>query len=297
MGLLQWFKKTGNSIKTVNTVDRAINEFPMIHKTKITTLLAIKKEWTAKDADVTSKRIIDGYDKKITPKNVNVLGPEYLDFYKTIFPERDGDEIIKKINEDKVEHFIEKKLNEQEVLDPQTIEEIINMSKALSVTTYDSKEKIRADFDYYITNWELDNGLFKGLSADFIMQRNELCIYKADKCELLEQRTVTKRINYSGPSYRIKIMKGLSYRLGSYNVSTEKETVEISKGRGLVNVTTKRLLFKSGDGVVTINNSAIVNLEPYNNAVVIIKATGKPLIFKTPDAIILYQYIRAVLRI
>lgn len=296
MGIINWFKGWGSAIKIVNALDGAIKQFPIIDSKKIDTLLQTKPSWIDKDVESISKQIINGFDKKISADNVESLGQKYLDFYKTIFPEKDGNEILNKINSLKVENFIFTKINNDETLDPNEVNEIITYSKSLNIQDYDTKEKIRKDYDYYVTNWELDNGLFPTLQCDFVLQKNEVCILRVDNCELLEKKTVTKRVSYGGPSYRVKITKGFSYRVGSYNVSSQKETVDISKGKGFLNVTTQRIIFKSGEGVTTIKNSSIVDIEPYKDAVVISKTTGKPLTFKTSEAIQLYQHIRAATR-
>jgi hypothetical protein len=296
MGLLNWFKSWGNAIQVVNALDGSIKQFPNIDSKKLQTLLKTKSNWNEKDTDIINKRIIDGYDQKINSENVENLGAKYLDFYQTIFPDKNGQEIISKINCDKVECFIFTKIKNDEILDPNEIDEIIKYSNSLSVSDYNSIEKIRKDYDYYITNWELDNGVYRSLPSDFIIQKNEVCIYRLDNCELLERKTITKRVSYSGLSSNIRIMKGLSYRVGSYNVASQKETVDISKGKGVINVTSKRVMFKGLDGATTINNSTIVDIQPYSDAVVITKSTGKPLTIKTKDAIRLYQYLRAATR-
>lgn len=296
MGLFDWFKGWGTAIKIVNALDGSIKQFPNIDNKKLDTLIKTKSKWSEKDIQTISKRIIDGYDKKVNSENVESFGQKYLEFYQTVFPEQDGQEIIKKINSNKVENFIFARIKDDEALDPNEINEIINYSRSLDVADFDTKDKIRQEYDYYVTNWELDNGQFPNLPSDFVLKKNEVCIYRLDNCELLERKTVTKRVNYSGPSYRIKITKGFSYRLGSYNVSTQKQTVDISKGRGLLNVTTKHIMFKNSNGITTINNSTIVDIEPYRDAIMITKSSGKPVIIKTADAVRLYQFVRAAAR-
>jgi hypothetical protein len=62
--------------------------------------------------------------------------------------------------------------------------------------------------------------------------------------------------------------------VGSYNASSEKETIGISEGYGLLNVTQKESLFK-GKGTVTINANPIVGLEHLKNAGMVDITSGK----------------------
>lgn len=139
------------------------------------------------------------------------------------------------------------------------------------------------------------NGILPNLEPDFLLQKGEQCIYKSYKCEVLERKEITKRVNYAGPRARIKIAKGLSYNIGSYNVSSQKEIVSVSKGVGKLNLTTKRILFKSGDQSVTVTLSSIIDIEPFSDAVIITKSTGKPLIFNVSDGIRFYQLLDAAI--
>lgn len=295
-GLGNWFKNWRRAISVAHALESTLKQFPHTNPQKISILLNAKNTWSLKDRESVRLRIIDRYDRSINADNVDTLGPKYLDLYKTIFPELDGLEIVQKINVHKVESFIFSKVKDNEALSPNEVNEIINYSNVLQVSDFNTKEKIRQEYDYYITNWELDNGYFRGLTPDFLLKKNELCIYKLDNCELLEKKSVTSRVSYGGGSYRVKITKGFSYRLGSYNVSTDKKIVDVSKGKGLLNVTNQRIIFKGKDDVTTINTNAIVFVEPFKDAVVISKSTGKPLTIKSSDAARLYQYIRSATR-
>ena len=295
-GFFAWFKKKGTSLKAGLLLDYCLERISSIDASTMNSVMKSKESWTEKDNETFSQRIIRKYDKYITSDNVESAGQKYLDFYKTIFPDRSGDEIVAKINVHKVEAFLFTKVNDDEALDPTEIQQIITYSKSLNVPDFDTKEKISKDYDYYITNWELDNGLFKGLASDFMMNKNEICIFKLDNCEFVEKKSVTVRRSYGGMSYRVRIAKGVSYNMGSYRTSSDKETIEVSKGKGTLNITTKRILFKGKEGVTTINSNAIVDLEPFKDAVVIHKTTGKPITLKTNDGIKLYKYIRTAAR-
>lgn len=295
MGLFSWVTDSITAFKVVGALDKAIGQFPNIDKKLIDTLLKNKEHWS-KEYDIVKKRVIDGYDKKLNAGNVNELGEKYLDFFRVLFPNETGDEILSKVNIHKIENVAQKKIDQKDLLTPDDTQELVQLSQQLKVADYDSIDKIKNKFEYFITNWELYNGQFPSYEPDFILQKNEKCIYKRHSVELLERKQVTKKVNYAGPRMRIKIAKGLSYNLGSYNVGVEKQTVNLSRGTGTLNLTTKRILFKSYEKNVTITLKSIVDIEPYSDAIMISKGTGNPMYFMVPDGLKFYQYLNAAIR-
>lgn len=185
---------------------------------------------------------------------------------------------------------------EDESLSPDEVKFLHGKATELNIEEYNSPNSIRESFNYYIKNWELNNGIFEELTPDFILNRNEVCFYRNQQVELLERKEVTNRLDYAGPRARVKIAKGLSYNLGSYSYSTSKTLKEISKGIGIVNVTTKRILFKTDSKNTVIRLSEIVDIEPYQNGVVIFRSSGNPYIFKTENGLELYQAINGGVR-
>lgn len=295
MGILKWFRDTGTAFKVVQNLDGLIKRFPNTNQKKLDYLISKREHWND-DKEVIKKRIIDGYDKKINVDNYKKLSSQYIDFFHSIFPNEDTKEIHEKINVNKLEEFVLLRINDDDALDPTEIKEIQEYSRELKLSEYDSEEKIRNKFEYFVINGELDNGIFPNITADFIMQKTEQCLYRNSSTNLSERKQVTKRINYAGPRARIKIAKGLSYSVGSYNVSTQKEMQDVDKGTGVLNITTKRLLFKSSIKNLTIRLSSIIDIEPFSDAVIITKSSGNPLIFRTKDAVKLYQYLNGAIR-
>lgn len=180
---------------------------------------------------------------------------------------------------------------DDEMLSPDEINLLIEKSNELNLEEYNTEESIRKLLGYYVKNWELDNGIITEVTSDFILNKNEMCFYKNTEVELLERKEVTNKVNYAGPRARIKIAKGLSYNLGSYNFSTGKTLKEISKGTGIINITTKRILFKTTNKNTVIRLSEIIDIEPYSNSVVLFRSRGNPYLFKTENGLDLYQAI------
>jgi hypothetical protein len=70
-------------------------------------------------------------------------------------------------------------------------------------------------------------------------------IYGIFGCERYIQKTVTKRIQYAGPTLRIRLAKGLYYRAGDLNIGRVTEDVMEHKGAGMLVVTDKRVVFSN----------------------------------------------------
>lgn len=98
-----------------------------------------------------------------------------------------------------------------------------------------------------------------------------------------EERSRTKRINYSGPMGTIHIAKGLNYRLGSIKTDMEHETYlkEIIKGSLLL--TNKRIILNSGDGIKAYPFTRLLKAVPYNDGVVLYSESGKKVILEGFD--------------
>lgn len=261
-------------------LEKAIKIFPAIDY-KLMGKILNKKNYWIKDKSF-KKTAIDGYDKMINYENVHELGEKYVEFYNYFFPD-EKNTIRTKINKTLVEEFIHSKMNQYSGFNPKYIDSVISKSVELNVPDYNEYSKVEIALDDDIFKWKLANGELPNLEPDFLLQKNEQCIYKAN-CELIERKTVTRRINYAGPRARIKIAKGLSYNAGSYSVGTSSETVDVSKGAGPLNLTTKRIIFKSGDKNLTILLSSIIDIQSFSDCVTISKTSGVPLSFMIKDA-------------
>lgn len=278
-----------HQLSPTTSLNKAIKSFPNIDSKLIASLLMKESSWVNNRSF--KNTAIEGFDKVINYKNVQELGEKYLNFYVSFFP-HEGEEIRSKINRKLVEAFAFSKM-ENETLNPNAINGIVEKSNELKVLEYNSTDKVQSHFELNILDWKLSKGIFPNLESDFILQKDEQCVYKYSRCEILERKQVTKRVNYAGPRARIKIANGLSYNVGSFRVSTNKETVNVSKGTGILNLTTKRILFKSEEKNITIILSSIIDIEPYSDAVIISKSTGNPLILNVKDGLRFYKLLDA----
>jgi len=74
------------------------------------------------------------------------------------------------------------------------------------------------------------------------LQKNEFCYFQF-LVDQFEDKTVTSRVNYRGPQFRVKILPGLSYRIGSAKLKTEKHTERTNTDQGTLYITSKRAFF------------------------------------------------------
>jgi hypothetical protein len=120
----------------------------------------------------------------------------------------------------------------------------------------------------------IDAGELPVIHPSVILQRGEVC-HAEFPCRLHEMRTVTKRINYHGPSGRIRIMKGLSWRYGSVSVNrvTSEELRQLDSG--VLYITNKRLLFNGAFKNVQTPFKKIIHFTLHKDGIQIEKETGR----------------------
>ena len=143
-----------------------------------------------------------------------------------------------------------------------------------SVLSPDTKAAIDRGRELY----RVYSGPLEPVDAPVLLKRGEFCVYVVT-AEALEDRSRTVRVNYHGPTVRIPIMKGVSYRLGSIQPFRQKEDYQHSFGIGALCMTNQRLLWISPQRSISVPLSNIVRFDPFSDGLNIFKGTGKPLLF------------------
>lgn len=273
-------------------LDKFVSKLPLFTNEdveKIKLYLASKPQETTK----AKNSVIDSFNKHINFLNYKTDGKRYVDMAIGLFGSSGLENQIKALE---VETFIHDRIKDDDALDPNELNDIVRFSKEVGCEEYDELEKIRKVWDFYITNWELDKGVFKGIETDFLLQKNELCIFSLNNCEAVQRKKILKRVQHGGLSYRTKVLGPISYRAGSTSISLHSETTDINKGSGDICVTNKRILFKGADGIMAITKNSIADIEMYANAVMYNKANESSVYFNTNRAAELYKYSLAALR-
>jgi hypothetical protein len=136
-------------------------------------------------------------------------------------------------------------------------------------------EENKAYFDFLRKLWQLENGDLEEQPTNFRLQLNEVCYFEGTFTQWYEYRKVTKRVNYAGPTARIKLAKGVYYRMGSLGVkpvSTDELTLIDS---GILLITSKRVLFVGDKGNKQILFNRILQVNTYDNGIDIQKDAGR----------------------
>lgn len=116
------------------------------------------------------------------------------------------------------------------------------------------------------------------VASPLMLKPGEYCVHGLE-AEAFEERSRTVRVNYGGPSARIRIAKGLYYSAGSMAVERQQQQFHHSFGVGVLAATNKRLLWVSPGKTIAVPLSRIVLFEPFADGIKIIKDAGKPVIF------------------
>lgn len=187
-----------------------------------------------------------------------------------------------------------KKISADEKISPHNWNYLNQIANNLNVNIYNSTTT-NAIIERMKLNWLIENGELPVKQVGINLQKNEQCFYSA-YIDWLELRKITKRVNYSGPTYRIKIAKGFHYRVGSVKPQriTSEELQEID--RGMVYITSKRIIFTGSIKNTNIPLSKILSITPYSDGVGIEKDSGKsPILRVSNDADLLAMYLARVI--
>jgi hypothetical protein len=188
-----------------------------------------------------------------------------------------GKDIYKKTARSYVGNFLNDIFSEQR-FSPEQEEKLKKISKNLNLNLT-IEGNIKEQLDKCKLLWQIDNGNLPIENCGLSLQAKEICHYIAE-IDWLEQRTVTKKVNYAGVSTRFRLAKGVYLRAGSIKPLRVTEDVwkEIDSGR--VFVTNKRIIFVGALGNKTIQLGKILDFSVYSNGIEIEKDAGRSPFFQ-----------------
>lgn len=137
----------------------------------------------------------------------------------------------------------------------------------------------RQALERHRTLWRLDQGELPVVPVPVLLQRAETC-HAAIPAARLELRTRTRRIRYGGPTARVRIMKGVYWRMGDLAVSRVTDDVWVPLGTGTLYITSKRLIFDGDARTTSIALNRILDFTVYKDGILIDKDSGKSQLFK-----------------
>lgn len=122
----------------------------------------------------------------------------------------------------------------------------------------------QAEFNKFYTLGLIDKGILpeiKNHDVDVIFKKDEK-LHWACPAVLRQHKRVVQRVSYGGPRASIRIAKGLSYRIGSYNVQTQSKEIIAPIDSGTFWITSMRIGFMGSrkNFSVPINKIAYVHL-------------------------------------
>lgn len=123
----------------------------------------------------------------------------------------------------------------------------------------------------------MKNGV-PSIEPDILLKKGEVLFAKFSGT-WNELRRHTTNIRYSGFSTRIPIMKGLSYRSGSYDVDRQTADIQISIDRGDMYITNKAIFFRGQLGNKTLQYDKISNVIVGLDGFTLERESGKSIFF------------------
>lgn len=190
--------------------------------------------------------------------------------------------------------FVQDKFDEftaDEELSPEEEAELQAISRSLGVELHlDSKSA--AKLQAMRQMWTINSGPLPPVHIHLTLPAGEQCYY-VQHADWYEDRRVTKRIGFNGPSLRIKIVKGVYWRAGNYSVQRTTQDVLTKIDTGVVYLTNKRLLFDGARKNQSIKLNKILDIIPYSNGVGIEKDGGKSPILTFKNEIHIFTAILA----
>lgn len=192
-------------------------------------------------------------------------------------------EFDQKIKGATVKPFIEGKLTAavaNKTLSPQDDAELKTLAGRLGCNLVFDGDTERT-LNKYRLLWKIQYGDLEAVDAGISLQKNEQC-YWFSEVALHEMRRVTVRRSYSGPAFRIKIVKGVYWKSGSYSVASQTQDQLQRIDSGTLYITNKRVIFSGAFKNLTIRLNKILDFDAYSDGMKLDKDTGKDPYFLFP---------------
>lgn len=131
--------------------------------------------------------------------------------------------------------------------------------------------------------WEVEAGHLPQVHCGLNLQRKEIC-HASFPASWHELRTRTVRVNYVGPTARVRVCRGVYLRAGSFAPQrvTREELTAVDVGTAYI--TSKRLIFDGTRANKALRYSSLLGIEVFSDAIMVEKATGRsPYLFLNGD--------------
>lgn len=186
--------------------------------------------------------------------------------------QEDAEQTYEKQAEDYIQKMLSSMVKDQR-LSPDEEKYLHEIAQNMGVKL-DYDDITRAALELFKLYWQIENGAIPEINVGINLHKNESCYFVYD-VNWLENRKVTRRIRYSGPTVRIKIMKGVYWRAGDLGIQKVSEDVLQKIDTGRIYLTNKRIIFVGANKSITIPLTKVLDFVAYKNGVEIQKSTGK----------------------
>jgi hypothetical protein len=143
---------------------------------------------------------------------------------------------------------------------------------ALALALGLNKEEISVDktlgetYQYLVLLNALDHGYLPSVdSPSIVLQRNEIAYWESS-ANLLVNKVVTTGYTSGSRGVSIRVMKGVSYRVGSSRSQPIKQEVT-TRYPGVLVITSKRVVFAASQKSFSIPFSQLISFDPYSDGI------------------------------
>ncbi len=155
-------------------------------------------------------------------------------------------------------------------------------SLGLSSTSLPLDVKTKELYEHSILLNELEKGNLPSIyNSPIVVQKDEIVHWQVT-ATLLIPKTVTTGYVGGSRGVSVRVMKGVSYRVGSSRSTPIRESVTI-RNPGTLIVTNKRIVFTGSGKSFSIGYKQLLSFVPYNNGIGLQKSTGNEHLLELPN--------------
>ncbi len=253
----------------------------MLSKEEISELEHLKNILSLNDTElhgihnnITSKIYKKTFREVIEDRDLSENEQTFLDTLQRnlLLPDELANEISEEVRKTYIQEYVQNAVSDERLSpDEEKRLELICKSLNVNLSYEDATKEQLAKYKLY---WTIENGEIPEIDVPISLGKQEVCYFRTS-ADWYEKRTVTKRLNYSGPTASIRIMKGVRYRAGSLNIQRVKSEEWKHLNSGTLYLTNKRLIFTGNHKSSIINLNKILSFIPYSDGVEISKETGR----------------------
>ncbi len=260
--------------------DKAFSEKDLEELQHLKKLLNLTdKDVKALHEEVTKEIYREGVDEALADKRLDEQERDFLEKLQQDL--KLPDEVANAVYVEACKALINKfliKATEDKRLSPEEDAEFEMLCKNLGINPQ-IEPHTKAFLDRLRLYWLIENAELPAQQVNIKLYKSETCYFEGT-ADWYELRTVTKRINYAGVGARVRIAKGVYYRVGT--VAPQRITSEelTSIDYGTLYLTNKRVIFMGSKRNFTIRMERILGFTPYGDGVEIEKDAGRNPVLK-----------------